>query len=227
MQRWARGVKFKCAFEQTPPEQGGIQILGSAEKFIAESRHDWSCVYPVKSSLVFPVCVLAKVAGWNPQSWNILYSSFNAFVHRLNTRAVSCIRWCCRYQSVTLFQARSLIFLTHPSRAGTFEGGATRPISHGSATSWDRLFEKAIPIFLIPESHICHHLTHLLPLGWCSTVVVKCSIQTDVLSELMDGAVTKKKCLSEKEFTCGALFLARARINQQSHEDPSSVSGGW
>ena len=29
---------------------------------------------------------------------------FNPFVHRRNTRTVFCIQWCCRYQSVTLFQ---------------------------------------------------------------------------------------------------------------------------
>ena len=37
----------------------------------------------------------------------------------------------------------------------------------------------------------------------------------------------QKTSVSEKDFSCGAFFLARACINQQSHEDPSSVSSGW
>ena len=84
-------------------------------------------MYPVKSSLVFLVCVLAKVAGWNPSPWNILHSSFNPSVRRLNTRTVSCIRWCCNYQSVTQSQARSLIFLELLSMAVVprFADGAT------------------------------------------------------------------------------------------------------
>ena len=125
MRRWTRSVNFKCEFEQRP--RAGIQILGSAEKLNAESRHDWTCVYSVKSSLVFLVCVLAKVAGWNPSSWNIPHSSFNPSVHRLNTRTVSCIRWCCNFQSVTLSQARSLIFFELLSMAVVprFADGAT------------------------------------------------------------------------------------------------------
>ena len=209
MQRWARSVNFKCAFEQTPPEQVGIQILGSAEKFNAESRHDWCCVYPVNRSLVFPVCVLAKVAGWNPQSWNILYSSFNPFLHRLKTRAVSCIRWCCRYQSVTLFQARSLIFLTHLPAPGHLKGGQTTHVSW-LRDSLGQTVQKAIPFFLIPESHICHHLTHLLPLGWCSTVVVKCSNQTDVfIGAHGRSSYEKKVCVREGVYLWSSLSCTR------------------
>ena len=100
-----------------------------------------------------------------------------------------------------------------PSRAGTFEGEARRPISRGSATPWDRLLRRPSLCFLIPELHICHHLTHLLPLGWCSTVVVKCSIQTDVLSELMGGAVTKKKSVCQRRSLLVELSFLHAPVS--------------
>ena len=121
MRRWAQSVNFKCAFEKTPPEQGGIQILGSAEKFSAESRHDWSCV-PSEQFIGFSCLCVGE--GGRLESTVLEYSVFLFQPFFAQTEHTRCVLY-----SVVLplpvsnaVSSSKFDLFDPPSHAGTFEG---------------------------------------------------------------------------------------------------------
>ena len=117
-------------------------------------------------------CVHAASAGRNTNPGHDLQSS-SEVMSTLPADATDCRR-CFRDFRKEDRQWEATAAQLCPN-VGNFKGEPDDP----SLAPRDRLLRRASVCLNIPVSHICHHLARLLPLGWCSTVVVSCSTDLD------------------------------------------------
>ena len=161
-----------------PPAQGGIQILGAilTWNFVSFSRqpHElWPSANEGHGSK-------AASPGRDTNPGHDLQSS-SEVMSTLPADATDCRR-CSRDFRKEDREWEATATQLCPN-LGNFKGEPDDP----SLAPRDRLLRRPSVCVNIPVSHICHHLARLLPLGWCSTVVVSCSTDLDPLI-LVPGA---------------------------------------